>query len=127
MKNETKTTNTVDARREIIKNHFSNLKGKSIECPALGKDVEITTESIRETAAKASKREKSTLAALQIEVAIKKAKYVDTHIPKKGKQTKIRFVKIHELKAFLKGIGEVKIMVGERRNTRVLHYCITAK
>ena len=25
------------------------------------------------------------------------------------------------------GIGEVKIMVGERRNKRVLHYCITAK
>lgn len=37
------------------------------------------------------------------------------------------FSKIHELKATLENIGDVKIIVGERNNKRIIHYCITKK
>lgn len=117
----------VEARREAIKKYLANLKGKTIECPALGKNVDIVAGSIRETAVHAAKSERSTLAVFRIEEAINKAKYVKLHAPKQGKQSSMNFIKVHELKAFLSGIGEVKIIVGERQNKRILHYCITAK
>ena len=34
---------------------------------------------------------------------------------------------MHELKATLENIGDVKIIVGERNNKRIIHYCITKK
>lgn len=37
------------------------------------------------------------------------------------------FMKIYELKATLDNLGEVKIIVGERKNKRIIHYCITKK
>ena len=129
MKKETKPkkTSPVEARRKAIKLYLTGLEVKSIECPILGKNVDIVAGSIRETAVHAAKSERSTLAVFRIGEAIKKAKYVKLHAPKDGKQSSMNFVKIHELKAFLSGIGEVKIIVGERQNKRILHYCITAK
>ena len=37
------------------------------------------------------------------------------------------FTKIYELRATLTNLGEVKIIVGERNNKRMIHYCITKK
>ena len=39
----------------------------------------------------------------------------------------MKFIKIHELASALKGIGNVKIIVGERANKKIIHYCITKK
>ena len=37
------------------------------------------------------------------------------------------FTKIYELKATLTDLGDVKIIIGERNNKRIIHYCITYK
>ena len=37
------------------------------------------------------------------------------------------FTMIYELRATLTNLGEVKIIVGERNNKRMIHYCITKK
>lgn len=114
-------------RRELIYDNLKGLIGKEVYCPALGKNVEFVSNSIRETATHASKTYKSTLASFRVLEAIGRAEYISTDIPKEGKQTSLRFVKIHELSASLTKIGTVKIIVGERKNKRVLHYCITAE
>ena len=40
---------------------------------------------------------------------------------------KMYFVKIYELKDTLTDLEDVKIIVGERNNKRIIHYCITHK
>ncbi|MBQ3595883.1 MAG: hypothetical protein II981_10815 [Bacteroidales bacterium] len=37
------------------------------------------------------------------------------------------FTMIYELRATLTNLGDVKIIVGERNNKRMIHYCITKK
>ncbi len=118
---------SVYVRNAIIVSELIRLKGTGVPCSALGKDVEFVSDSIRETAVHASKNYYSTLAALRVVEAIGKAKYVKEDKPKQGKQTAMKFVKTHQLKTFLSGVGEVKMIVGERNNKRIFHYCITAK
>ena len=92
-----------------------------------GKEVEITYNSVDETATRASQRFESTLAALRIVEALKKSSLVKTDIPNTKQKKKMYFVKIYELKATLTDLGDVKIIVGERNNKRIIHYCITHK
>ena len=99
--------------------------GTKVKCPALdNRDVEFIFYSIDETAT----RYQSTLVALHVKEAIKVAKFVKSDTPKETRQKKkMKFQKIYELKGELKGIGEYRLMVDERKNKRVLHYCITSK
>ncbi len=115
-------------RRAIIVEHLYPLKGKSVPCKAFKNNrVEFNFNSIDETATRASQRYESTMAALRIVEALRKAILVKTDEPHSTKQRKMKFVKMHELKSELKGIGEVKIMVGERSRRQYIHYCITQK
>lgn len=115
-------------RRAIIVERLYPLKGKSVPCGAFkGKNVEFHFNSIDETAARAAQRYESTLAALRVVEALKFSSLVKTDKPHSNKQRKMEFTKVHELSAFLKNIGEVKIIVGERKNKRIIHYCITKK
>lgn len=115
-------------RRAIIVERLCPLRGKSVPCGAFyGKKVEFLFNSIDETATRAAQRYESTLAALRVVEALKISTLVKTDGPHSSKQRKMEFTKVHELSAFLKNIGEVKIIVGERRNKRIIHYCITKK
>lgn len=115
-------------RRAIIVERLAPLIGKSVPCGAFhGKKVKFLFNSIDETAARAAQRYESTLAALRVVEALKKSVLVKTDGPHSNKQKKMEFTKVHELSAILKNIGEVKIIVGERRNKRIIHYCITKK
>ena len=115
-------------RRAIIVERLAPLIGTSVPCPAFqGKKVEFLFDSIDETATHAAKQYASTLAALRIVEALQKAKFVKTDKPHSHKQRKMGFEKIYELSAYLKSIGNVKIIVGEKRNSRIIHYCITKK
>ena len=120
---------SVYVRRAIIISQLSVLIGQSVKCPALGKNVEVefVFDSIDETATRAAQRYESTLAALKVKEAIRKSTFVKNDVPKSNKQRKMRFVKMIELESTLSNIGTVKIMVGERKTKRVLHYCITKK
>lgn len=116
-------------RKEILMRELMPLIGTKVKCPALGNsDVELHFLSIDETTTHAAKRYASTLVALRIEEAIKNAKFVKTDKPKNNRQKKMfHFQKLYELRGRLKEVGEYKLMVGERKNKRILHYCITSK
>ncbi|MBQ1997980.1 MAG: hypothetical protein II220_00685 [Spirochaetales bacterium] len=118
----------VYTRRAIIFESLSPLIGMSIPCGAFsGKGVEILYKSVDETATRAAQRYESTLAAIRIVEAIEKSSFVKTDIPNAKQKKKMYFVKIYELKATLTDLGDVKIIVGERNNKRIIHYCITHK
>lgn len=113
-------------RRAIIVERLYPLKGTSVPCAAFkGKKVEFLFASIDETATRASRRYESTLAALRVVEALQKATLVKTDTPHSNKQRKMEFTKFHELTTDLRNIGAVKIIVGERKNKRIIHYCIT--
>mgnify|MGYP003298757626 CR=1 FL=1 len=115
-------------RRAIIVERLSRLIGKTLSCAAFpGKQVEVNGASIDETATRASRRYLSTLAALRLPEALKKAQIVNVDQTHSNKQRKMGFVKIYILRTALQEIGNVKIVVGERKNKRIVHYCITQK
>lgn len=116
-------------RKEILMRELMPLIGTKVKCPALGnREVEFIFYSIDETATRAAKRYQSTLVALQIKEAIKNAKFVKTDKPKNNRQKKLfNFQKLYELKGTLKEFGEYKLMIGEKKNKRILQYCITSK
>ena len=120
------TKEDVYIRRAIIVERLAPLIGTSVPCKAFGnKRVEFIFASIDETAAHAAKTYKSTLAALRIVEALKKATLINTDTPHSNKQRKMGFKKVHTLDGFLNRLGKVKIVVGEKGNTRIRHYCIT--
>ena len=115
-------------RRAIIVEELSPLIGTSIPCGAFGgKCVEILYNSVDETATRASQRYESTLAAMRLVEALRKSSLIGVDIPKNKQKKKMYFTKIYELRATLTNLGEVKIIVGERNNKRMIHYCITKK
>ena len=65
--------------------------------------------------------------AIRLVEALRESSLVRIDIPKDKQKKKMYFVKIYELKATLTNLGEVKIIVGERNNKRMIHYCITKK
>lgn len=118
----------VYTRRGIIIKRLAPLIGTSVPCAAFSpKKVKIVFASIDETATRAAKRYESTLAALHIVEALKKALLIKTDLPHSKKQQKMKFIKMHELRTELPKIGVVKIMVGERSQKKYVHYCITQK
>lgn len=115
-------------RNEIIIECLLPLINESVDCKAFHNDkVKFEFRSIDETANHAAKRYESTLAALRIEEALNNAVFVRRDVPKSQKQKKMGFTKIYELVSDLEDIGEVKIIVGERKNKKIIHYCITKK
>ena len=115
-------------RRAIIIDKLQHLIGTSIRCKALKNQlVHFDFYSIDETATHASKKYESTLAALNVTKAISNAVYIRRDKPHSKNQIKMRFKEIVELSAELKNIGIVKIIVGQRRNKKFVHYCITKK
>ena len=115
-------------RRAIIIDKLQHLIGTSVRCKALKNQlVHFDFYSIEETATHASKKYESTLAALNVTKAISNAVYIRRDKPHSKNQIKMRFKEIVELSAELKDIGIVKIIVGQRRNKKFVHYCITKK
>lgn len=115
-------------RRAIIVERLAPLIGTSVPCRAFkGKRVEFVFASIDETATHAAKQYTSTLAALRVVEALRQAICVKTDKPHSQKQRKMGFGKIYELSAHLNSVGNVKIIVGEKRSARIIHYCITKK
>ena len=120
------TKEDVYVRRAIIVERLYPLIGTSVPCRAFGKrKVNFVFSSIDETATHAARTYKSTLAALKIVEALKNAAIIDTTNPHSHKQKKMGFDRIHILSSRLPRVGMVKIVVGERKNEKIIHYCIT--
>ena len=122
------TKEEVYERRAIIIEELQHLIGTAVRCKALKNQlVHFDFYSIDETATHASKKYESTLAALNVTTAISNAVYIRRDRPHSKNQIKMRFNEIVELAAELKDIGMVKIIIGQRRNKKYVHYCITKK
>jgi hypothetical protein len=122
------TKEEVYERRTIIIEELQHLIGTAVRCKALKNQlVHFDFYSIDETATHASKKYESTLAALNVTKAISNAVYIRRDKPHSKNQIKMRFNEIVELAAELKDIGIVKIIIGQRRNKKYVHYCITKK
>lgn len=122
------TKEEVYERRAIIIEELQHLIGTAVRCKALKNQlVHFDFYSIDETATHASKKYESTLAALNVTKAISNAVYIRRDRPHSKNQIKMRFNEIVELAAELKDIGIVKIIIGQRRNKKYVHYCITKK
>lgn len=121
---------SVDERREFIENYMtSHFLGKSFYCPALGKQVRITMNSIKETASHASKKVESVHMTLNLPYVIENACLVYKSDPKSGVQTK-KFKAIKTLVLFtLFSIGSpvAKLTIVEKANNYYVEYCITAQ
>lgn len=117
-----------DARRKIIEDSLSKIKGKHFNCPCLGGvPVYITGNSISEIADKACLRYKSTLGAIYLPEMIKNARFFKMHLPKDNRQqTKMNFIFVYELHTKTEDFGVFKLIVGVRINAMFLHYSITA-
>jgi hypothetical protein len=115
-------------RRAIIIDKLQHLIGTSIRCKALKNQlVHFDFYSIDETATHASKKYESTLAALNVTKAISNAVYIKRSRPESRKQHKRGFEEMIELSSKLTDIGYVKIMIGQKKNKKLMHYCITKK
>lgn len=117
---------TAKDRRIFLKKHLAALKGKHFFCPALQVNIEITSNSISETAENAALSKKSTVAALNLGCLIENSVYEGMDIPKSNKQKKaFQFIFVYRLSAILEGYGKAKIMVGVRQVGGFLHYSVT--
>ncbi len=115
-------------RNAVIVERLWRLVGTGIPSKAFGgRKVEFTADSVKETATHAAKTYPSTLAALRVAEALGKAELVRSSKADTATQRRMKLRTMHELTARLDGIGPVKIMVGERANRRILHYCITKR
>lgn len=117
---------TVSDRRKFLKKYLAKYIGKSVYCPALGVNVDILSKSVEETAQNAALSKESTIAALNLEKIIQNAVFEKMDIPKSNKQIKnFSYIFVYKLKAILKSIGTVSLVVGVRDMDRFLHYSIT--
>ncbi len=117
-------------RRAIIVRQLMPLKGKTIPCRAFPEGVKIEFVSIDETATRAAFSYESTLVALHLVEALKKARLIEKHPIHSTKQKKARFVYMFELESNLSSLGKAKIILGKRKNKSnsiIVHYCITKK
>lgn len=122
------TNEEVYERRAIIIDKLQHLIGTSIRCKALKNQlVHFDFYSIDETATHASKKYESTLAALNVTKAISNAVYIKRSRPESRKQHKRGFEEMIELSSKLIDIGYVKIMIEQKKNKKLMHYCITKK
>lgn len=117
---------TVSDRRKFLKKHLAKYIGKNVYCPALGVNVDILSKSVEETAQNAALSKESTIAALNLEKIIQNAVFEKMDIPKSNKQIKnFDYIFIYKMKAILKSIGTVSLVVGIRQTKNFLHYSIT--
>lgn len=116
---------TTKERRLLIRSELKTLVGSGINCPGLkNRPVVFTEASLKETAAQAGKSYSSTLVALHVVKAIQVAKLEKENPPDSKKQLELKFQKMYVLRGRL-DVGSFKLMVGEKKDKRILHYCIT--
>lgn len=118
---------TVRQRRGMLKNFLAAYSEMEMISPKLGK-VYISPRGIKETAEHASRSVESTIAAMNMRSVVENAILIARHTPKQNQQVKrFGFVEICELAVKMRGVGDVKLMVGRMGNNFYVEYCITVK
>lgn len=120
----------ISEREKIIDRFLSGKVDRIIYCKALEADVILRRKGIKDTSLHAAKSYKSTLAALNLEEALKEAKKIKTVPIKRTSKNQKCFKCMHILACIVEHVGYAKIMVGEFYEVKNIptpyaHYCIT--
>jgi len=123
----------IPKRRQIVKDHINPLMWKIVYCPALGANVGIYDFTKTEMKGHSVAKHKSTTSVLNLETAVSNAVKIYEDDIKTNITQQRYFTKMHALVCKIKGIGFVKITVGEikselrqRYPEKYGLYCITA-
>lgn len=118
---------TLKERRAFLEKELKKYQGKTFHCKVLGVNVMITNKSVEETVENACISNKATELALYLPHIIRNAQIIELHLPTESrKQTRtFHFKDIGVFKCNIQGIGTAKIVIGFRKNGRVIEYSIT--
>ena len=119
------------ARQEIISQFYHYWKRNNPEHRNFNDDLQdyiyINHTSLVETAGRASLTYLSTLAVLQLDAILRYAKKSFEDIPKAATKQQRPFEKMLGMDYSCPGLGDVRLMVGVRRQDKMkVQYCITA-
>lgn len=114
-------------RRKLLKRVLKIYQGKMLYCPALRSHVLVNGNSVSETKFHASSSINSTVAALNLKLILKNARFLKTAPSKDNGRQKDMDIK-HQNILFcpLKDFGIAKITIGEMSKGGMLHYCISS-
>ncbi|MBR6846853.1 MAG: hypothetical protein IKM74_01840 [Bacteroidales bacterium] len=119
------------ARKNIITAFYAEWNRNNPERRVFNDDLNdyiyVVYLSMDETRRHAAKRYNSTLAVLQLDTILKKAKRIGNPLPvKQGSKNQKVFSKILKMECELEEIGTVKLLVGIKKTTgEKIQYCIT--
>ena len=118
-------------RQEIISQFYHYWKVKNPEHRKYNDDLQdyiyVNHTSLVETAGRASLTYLSTLAVLQLDAILRYARKTFEDIPKVATKQQRPFEKMLGMDYSCPGIGDVRLMVGVRRQDKMkVQYCITA-
>lgn len=116
-----------NAIQDFIEKELRRYQGHTYFCKALGVNVLITRNSIKETAYNCRFNRQSAELAMKLPYIIQHAKIKQLHLPTKSqRQIKhFRFVEIATLVCNVKGKGIAKLTIGFRDNGEVVEYSVT--
>lgn len=114
-------------RLKLLKKELKIYQGKMLYCPALKSHVWITGNSVAETSFHASHSINSTVAALNLKLILKNARFLKNAPAKDNGRQRSMDIKLQKiLFCPLKDFGIAKITVGEMNKEGLVHYCITS-
>jgi len=126
------TKDDIKKREEIIYNFYSKWfeanPTKKVFNIHLKEYINVRYISVNETARHAAKQYLSTLAVLQLDSILATAKQFGAQKQTKaGVKNQQKFSKMIEMRCNLTGIGNIKLIVGVKRQSKEkVQYCITA-
>lgn len=123
-----KIPDTVQERRQFIKEQLLQYKDMQFYCPALGCKIKVIDKSIDETAYYAAISKEATKLAIRLPMVIRNAVVLQLHLPPKigRRQTKkMKFVEIANLLATIPRLGKAKLTVGFTTSNECIEYAIT--
>lgn len=117
----------LQGRRDFLLRELEQYKDKTFYCKSLGVNVIVNTDSISETSYNAAVSRKATKIALYLPHVVRNGKIIKLHLPIESRsQTRnFHFVDIALLRCNVPKVGIAQIVVGYRRNGKVIEYAVT--
>lgn len=117
----------MENRRDFLMWKLQRYAGRTFFCKALGVNIKVNADSVKETAYNAAASRKSTKLALFLPYILRNANVKDLHLPtESNKQKKVfRFVDVAVLRCNVPKVGVAKIVVGYKYSGRTIEYSIT--
>ena len=111
----------------FLKDYLQKYLNKTFYCKVLGVPIKVDKNSIKETAFNASLSRKSTKVAMHLPYIVRNAHVIELNLPTESKtqKTTFYFKNIAILRCNVPRVGIAKLVIGCRKNGKVLEYSIT--